>query len=263
MPALSFTAIGFSVVKKGNDADECEDAIAHDISSGTFAVADGATDSAFPTRWAKALASAFVAAPTVAARLEAWLKPLQEAWHKSIPWDALPWFSEEKAKTGAFSTLLGLRIAAHREMGAEKRRGQTRGPGAPATDAFSALAVGDSCLFHIGGNNVRRAFPLTCADKFSQSPLLLGTNPTCNKCVWPKVRVTSGSLESGDVFLLATDALACWFLAECERGNKPWNELIQIRGQADFSELISSLRAKGRLRNDDATLLLVRVISRR
>ncbi len=103
----------FWVPKYGNTAEEYEDASAS--STYRFAVADGATESSFAERWAQGLVKAFTSTPLDHIRnpkvpLAEWLDPLQKEWHKSVPWDRLPWYADEKARTGAFAAFLGVEI---------------------------------------------------------------------------------------------------------------------------------------------------------
>jgi len=66
----------FSVVKRGNTDDEYEDAFKGDESSGRFAVADGATGSAFAKEWARHLVEQFV---------ESWYCDPDEWWTRWLP----------------------------------------------------------------------------------------------------------------------------------------------------------------------------------
>ena len=100
----------FWLPKQGNTAEEYEDAFAASVENRRFGVADGATESSFADIWAQALVEAFTQSPPNGIEFDDWLKPLQEAWHKNVSWDRLPWFAEEKAKSGAFATLLGLEL---------------------------------------------------------------------------------------------------------------------------------------------------------
>ncbi len=83
-----------------------------------------------------------------------------------------------------------------------------------------------------------------------------------NGRVGAQVKVASGDLRDGDTLFLMTDALACWFLAEHERGLSPWTELpgsLSGEGRAAFEALIDRLRARKAIRNDDVTLLQLSV----
>src|SRR3954465_15247462 len=102
------------VPKLGNSAEEYEDAFAYSAPDGVFAIADGATESSYADRWARDLVDTFVTAPPEVAAPKTpfpdWLTPMQQRWRQGIDWDNLPWFAEEKAKSGAFATFLGLTI---------------------------------------------------------------------------------------------------------------------------------------------------------
>ena len=244
----------FWLPKRGNSAEEYEDALAH--STHRFAVADGATESSFAERWAQALTSQFVASPPDHIRnnsipLEEWLRPLQKEWHKSIPWDRLPWYAEEKARGGAFAAFLGVEItpapSRFRIMDLFRKRQGTR---------WHAFAVGDSNFFHIRNDSLTKAFPYEKSDQFNSRPLLLSSNPNRNQGVWKSISQAEGDCEPGDILILMTDALAAWFLKQHEAGKKPWSELLALNTEEEFTIFIELLRNEAGLRNDDTTLLI-------
>jgi hypothetical protein len=70
------------------------------------------------------------------------------------------------------------------------------------------------------------------------------------------VQLGQGDCQPGDKFFLATDALSCWFLAECEAGRKPWESLASLRSREDFAAFVDRLRKARSLKNDDTTLLV-------
>ena len=72
------------------------------------------------------------------------------------------------------------------------------------------------------------------------------------------LRVIEGSRDPEDIFLLATDALAHWFLIEHEAGRKPWHTLLKLKDESEFVDFIGSIRKEGKLKNDDTTLLIIR-----
>lgn len=244
----------FWLPKRGNTAEEYEDASAH--STYRFAVADGATESSFAERWAQALVKSFINTPLDHIRndkipLEEWLSPLQKEWHKSIPWDRLPWYAEEKARTGAFSAFLGVEItpapSRFRIVDLFKRRKGTM---------WHAIAVGDCEFFHISDDSLAKAFPFEKSDQFNSRPMLLSSNPARNNPVWKNIQQAEGDLKTGDIFLLTTDAIGAWFLKEHEAGNKPWKKLLELKTENDFNEFVHQLRIKNSVRNDDSTLLV-------
>ncbi|NMO15871.1 hypothetical protein HPC49_26945 [Pyxidicoccus fallax] len=233
----------FSVQKDGNAPAENEDACAPADGGGPrepvlhAAVADGATESLFSGHWARLLAGAFASGEVRDARgLLAALPGLQARWHQHVAGKSLPWYAEEKLRDGAFATLLGVRVDA---------------------GTWSALAVGDSCLFQLREGRLSRSFPLEQSAAFGASPFLLSTHVHQNARVEPQVRTAAGDLREGDTLLLMTDALACWFLAEHERGRAPWAELP---GSLEaFSTFLGRLRREKVIRNDDCTLMRLSV----
>lgn len=239
--------------KCGNSPDEYEDALAIDIQAGRFAIADGATESSFAKQWAQLLTMGFVADPGALLRREKrisrrssmleWLAPLQKAWQQGIDLTSLPWFAEQKARSGAFAAFLGMELEDATPPGALRR--------------WKAIAIGDCVLFKVRGSQLQVAFPLNDPGKFSITPELICSDQGRSQDGWKEVRVKRGEWRPGDVFLLATDALALWFLAQDQAGNKPWSLLCSLTSQREFEELTSQLRTERLVRNDDMTLIII------
>ncbi len=215
--------------KAGSRAEEYEDAFAFSA-EGTWpfraAVADGATESAFARRWAEQLARGYMASGGWTA-LPAW----QEAWRQAVAAraEALPWYAEAKAAEGAFAAALGLTL----EDGGTWR----------------ATAVGDCCLFHLrDGGEERLRWPLAAPDAFGSRPALLPSRP---ERAMPALRTCAGTYGPGDAFLLATDAVAAWLMRTGPARALGFDEAV-------FRVEVEEARASGALRNDDATLLVLR-----
>src|SRR5207237_3291793 len=101
---------------------------------------------------------------------------------------------------GAFATFLGLVVE---EAG------------------WHALAVGDSCLFQVRDGGLLRAFPLTRAADFGNSPHLVGSRAPGPGGTHPPGLRKQGDRRPGDRLWLMTDALAQWFLRDAEAGRAP------------------------------------------
>jgi serine/threonine protein phosphatase PrpC len=224
--------------KAGNAAQEYEDAYAVEAAALRFAVADGASETSFAKQWAEMLVDRFVHEPPAPAGLREWVAPMQAAWAGTNQPKATAWYAEEKARDGAFSSLLGLAIDHGR---------------------WHAMAIGDSCLFVVRSGKILRAFPLDKAEQFSNRPVLLSSVSRANQRVWDEVRLDEGELQTRDQLLLMTDALAQWFLVEAEMGRRPWAALAKATTQEAFSALVDVLRSGGALRNDDTTLVRIEV----
>jgi hypothetical protein len=237
--------------KLGNSMAEFEDAFACDDASGRFAIADGASESMFAGEWAQALCEEFLIGPPVSPTRERgavgitggsielgpWLGRAKRRWRKAIGPQPDDWHVQEKLRDGAFATFLGLQI--------ESAGGEAR---------WRAVAIGDSCLFLVRGNSLRKAFPIENAGAFTNRPDLIGSRQN-NQVHASAIR---GTLAAGDRILLATDALAQWFLTRYEAGQSPWSELGALTDES-FAGWVENQRVERRLRNDDVTLLIVEV----
>lgn len=234
--------------KAGNTADEFEDAFwpgrggRYGGESLRCAVADGATETSFAALWARLLVSGFGRRRLPPHRLRDALLPLQAKWRAETTTRPLPWYAEEKLRSGAFSSLLGVTLSA-----------------AAGTDrtVWRAWTVGDSCLLIVRDGEVRTAFPLQSAAEFTSRPHLLSSLPGGNSGLERVVAWAGGECAPGDVLYLLTDALACWFLACHESGGAPWHVLDDAR--RSFGGWVESERAAARLRNDDVTMVRVQV----
>jgi len=254
----------FWVPKQGNSPDEYEDAYSCAAEEGRFAIADGATESSFAEIWAQVLVRQFSTtppngSPPTSRTLIDWLDPLQKEWHANINWQHLPWYAEEKAKMGAYATLLGLKFQINKETKSpslmDKMFSVFKKPEPPKTN-WEALAVGDSNLFQVRDNSLLRAFPMEKAEDFNSRPMLLSSNPDNNKPLWAHVAFLQADCYEQDIFILATDALSKWILERHEAGTRPWNTLTAIKTDAEFEKFVNDLRKNTQLRNDDTTLMV-------
>lgn len=238
--------------KAGNTVEEYEDACwplrsaNRELRAHRCAVADGATEASFSASWARLLVGAYCKGQWGGRRPFRSLARLQTVWQQEVDSLQLPWYAEEKRRSGAFASLLGFTLIAPRE----------EIPG-----GWMAEAVGDSCLFQVRSDDVITAFPMRCASEFNSRPHLIGSTAASNEHLLEHVRKAHGGWESGDIFYLMTDALACWFLKMVEVGTRPWLELTTVAadGQPSFAAWIEHLREERAIRNDDVTLLQVNV----
>ena len=257
-PQTAIYSRHFAVPKPGNTAEQYEDACAEDPPAGRYAIADGASDSVFAGVWARLLVEHLLTGlpePGGPAAWHAWLRPVQERWGATAHAASLPWYVAAKVREGAFATCLGLQLHPPPHRGAAGR--------------WTAMAVGDCCLFHVqmaGSNGVvpdpspaARGFPCATPEDFNQHPLALSSSPHRNEVVWPQVATTGGAWRPGDTFILATDALALWII-RAVAPEQAWHRLLSLSEAADdagFQQLVAELRDGGAVRDDDLTLLLL------
>jgi len=202
-----------------------------------FAVADGASASAFARRWARLLVRAYVAGRLGADSLETDLTPLQTCWSAAVEQRDLPWYAVEQARRGAFAALAGLTLE--------------------SDGRWAALAVGDCCVFQVRANTLVAAMPLSEPEAFEARPLLLGTRSAANASLRAAgaIVAAAGTWQSGDTFLLMSDALAAMFLRAASSTNAPIDALDFERSANGFRRWITQLRAERLLRNDDVSLM--------
>ncbi len=255
----------FSLPKAGRSFVDCEDAYfpgepdnrqlyetaQQNVSIFRASVCDGATDSIFSKLWAQLLASAYGAGKWTRSIDADSIKEEQSAWLEFVAKQKLPWYAEEKAELGAFAAMAGLTL--HDEQ-----------------NKWSAMAVGDCCIFHIRGSECIRSFPIDNSSAFSNFPLLLSSVAERNsKNVFDSNQVIlDGNWQSGDQFILMSDTVACWFLSQVESGNADQviTALDSAKSLDQFVSLIDQARTTSGgdgnvlMRDDDVTVTLIRVL---
>jgi hypothetical protein len=241
--SLSLRWLAFHTHKRGNAAEEYEDAFAGDAATARFAVADGASESSFAATWAKLLVEGFLAAQRRPWRDLDWLSPARQRWAE-VDLLPLPWFAEEKREQGAYATLLGIAFG-------NTRQGRV----------WCALAIGDSCLIRIRAGKLERSFPLARSSDFGNLPVLLGSRGRAADTPVQGIRRARGKCRPGDRLLLATDALAEWLLRRNEGGQRPADDIDQLLAESApqdaFASWVEERRDRQGLRNDDVTLVVI------
>ena len=246
----------FWTPKQGNKDSEYEDAfwprksMEHRAPFFRCAVADGATETSYSGIWAKQLVRYLCKnSPAVAFDAHAF-RNLQQRWSTIVRRRPLPWYAEEKVRLGASAAIVGLRLEDQPCVD-------------PSEGNWQAVAIGDSCLVHVRGEEVLARFPLADSAAFNNRPQLLSSNPGHNGRIVDHLHKINRTWRSGDAFYLMTDALACWFMREVEDGRRPWSVLRDLATRDElkaFREWVESLRTQGAIRNDDVTLLRVDIV---
>jgi hypothetical protein len=240
----------FHLPKQGSTADEYEDAFAGAPEAGRFAIADGASESSYAGIWAGLLAQGFLNAPAKPWRELDWIEPLRHQWARAVDGRPLPWYAEMKREQGAYATLLGLAFR--------------KGTRPQEYAVWRALAVGDSCLFHVRGSRLRRAFPVEKSAQMNNRPALIGSRPGQLLPGDDELHLVRGRCRQGDCFLLMSDALAAWFLEQNEQDRRPISRIQELLGQEQpeqaFPAWVEERRRHENLRNDDVTLTIIDLI---
>lgn len=239
----------FHLHKAGLQSDQYEDAWDWKFDDGAsqacvhIAIADGATDAMFSGRWARLLVEQYVQRPRQRLR-SSWLAPASKTLRQSFDIGSLPWYAQEKAGRGAFATLFGLSIDLQRRQ-------------------FRTVSVGDSCLAIVHENGHVEVVPPVFSDPaaFGNTPPLLSSNPLFNEQLIDDQKTFRRVLRRRQTtFLLMTDALAAWFSASLQRDGVPWKTLVTIENNDAFAAFVGQRRASGEMRNDDVTLVHLRLV---
>jgi len=227
--------------KLDHDASECEDAIAFDIHTARFAVTDGATEAFHAQQWARNLAEHWVRneATLTLEEFRQWVATEGRELHDSWQGLTLSWYSEEKARTGSFAAFVGVEIDLK-------------------TPSWKAIALGDTCLLHCRGGALVKSFPLSRSESFNSTPILVASNAALHESTMSSAVVDSGSCESGDVLLLASDAAASWCLQRFEHGDFD-ADFLTTKDDEELRRFFDSERQAGRIRNDDLAIVRIEI----
>lgn len=246
---LKYNCIKISFPKFGNTKDENEDSFSVPIPSKKksvhFAISDGATESSFSNEWSYLLVSEYSKNPFDKICLREFLSKLSQRWYSIVNEKELPWYAQQKAEIGAFATFLGLTI--------DKEK-----------DCFDVMAIGDCCLFLIRDGKLSFNFPISSFKEFSNTPSLFASNPKYQSNVENEVYYCiDKKLLPNDILLLATDALAAWIFKQKDEEEKPWLILREILKKKSkeyiFEKWLNDKRIKSEIKNDDTTLLMIKV----
>ena len=210
---------------------------------------DGATETSFSGLWARLLAEAYCAGGTTPETLFAALPAAQATWREAVAAIPLPWYAEEKARQGAFAALVGLALIAD-------SRGGRRAAGPP-------WPCGDSCLIQVRGDALLVAFPLASAAEFNNRPTLLSSEPASNVGLTATLGYVARRVAAGRPLLSAHRCRSrAGFSHRMRRASSPGRSSIpslSLPTHPTFPAWVAELRALARSRNDDLTLLCVRV----
>ncbi len=252
---MTFSVHTWWAPKAGYEASEYEDAYSvgerSDNAPLRLAVADGATGATFSALWADLLATDYTSGRLTAETLSARLPLLARDWANRVQANPLPWYAQAKVSSeGSHAALLGVTLS--------------------PTGTYQALVIGDCTLFHLrptgpGAETFRLVLSLPYArwSDFNGNPVLLGTQPAAQANINSHAVVQSGTVQTGDVLYLMSDALGAWFLREIEKERSPWLWLAPIdrsNGDATLTAMVRDLRDNKRLKNDDVTVIRVKVV---
>jgi len=249
---MRFRSQVFWMPKDLGYAREYEDAFEVDEARGAAAIADGVSSAIFSGLWARLLTKSAVDRPPDLQDFPSfagWLAELRAAWRGEIDPGKLKFYQREKLVDGAMSTLLWLSLLPAADGGQ------------PASDRcrFCSVSIGDSCLFHVRQGQLLRVFPMESSAEFGLDPAVLGSVDRQRDHLL-EFEVLEDECLAGDLLVLCTDALGLWGLRRIEAGEPvDWTRYWDMPPAA-WQEEICELRAANRMRFDDTTLALLKVV---
>ncbi len=239
----------FVLPREDSTLEECEDAAGIGRRGWSYAVADGATEAFDARRWARRLAESWAgiepSPPLSVADFGVWAVTEGEGLHAAWENLTLPWYAEEKRRGGSFAAFVGLHFAA------EGRRLSWR-----------AIAVGDSCLIQRRNCELRAALPLAEHQDFNSHPVLVPSRAELMKSALGRAVTGAGEAESGDIFLLLSDAIAAWFF-ELAAARHPliakFDSLLAASDNVALADLLRRERQAKKLKDDDVAIIRIAV----
>lgn len=243
---MIFDSHCFWAAKEIDAPEDYQDAFAVDALNGIAAIADGVASAMFSGMWARILVDAVVREePSLedGVAFADWLARQRRQWQQTINPASLSYFQRRKLEQGAYSTLLWLRIT----------------PGDQDQCRWTSVSIGDCCLFHVRAGSVLRSFPLQNSAELDLDPMSIGSIAR-NRDHLLEFRADEGDCQAGDWFVLATDALAGWFLKRLEAGiHVPWADYAHETPENWLAEVQRRRAPAEGMRHDDTTLVMLRV----
>ncbi|MDY7006239.1 MAG: protein phosphatase 2C domain-containing protein [Cyanobacteriota bacterium] len=237
----------FTMPKIGEQEADNQDACCCSNDGSMVAIADGASTSLFAKEWADILVEDFChrqqeSVENLYRNWQQWLKPLQQKWinysnqikqNPNIPW----YVKGSQEKNSASATFIGLKLHPPNQAGQK---------------IWEAIAIGDSCLFQYKTiSNTILPFPISKSSDFTTVTECFNSLPQYNVS---QPRYYKDDYDDGDIFILATDALAEWILRDIETKKREGKKLISVATQLEFENFIQNLRHNKLIKNDDTTL---------
>lgn len=230
------------------DRKDCQDAIAFNCVKGCFAVADGATEAYGSRYWSRLLAKSWVRfrSTTDVTDFMELSAALGERAHLHWGSKTLPWYAEEKLKAGSFAAFVGLTLQA------QSRR-----------IVWKAISIGDSCLIQRRRGAIISAIPLSDPSQFTYRPTLLPSLHAIQHEVTTDIEVYQGYAETEDVFLLMSDAVACWYLGAVQRSSTTvvdFEQLLSAGHTERMDIFIDDRRLAAEMKDDDVSAIYIKIL---
>jgi hypothetical protein len=236
--------------KSEHDEQTCEDAYGESVTDGLFAVADGAGTTLFSNIWAKILIKSFLTIPLMSSdpfEVEWWIRRAQEQYKQETPDPGkMEWNALQKAQNqGSHSTLATLRISKREVDHAQAE----------------LLVFGDSCVLMGNSHSEQvQSFPLDSPTDFEKAPICVPSKRSIFHRYFHQCHIKPIELASGDVVVLATDAVSKWVISAGSgrhtNAKDAFQELI-TQTPDTWETFILECRNRGEMIDDDSTALII------
>ncbi len=244
--------------KESETITDCQDFFHQNLEQHCIAIADGASQSFYPSLWAELLVNHFCQNPDITPEnWQLWLKPIQEKWLQKVQEkvetaqrDLTPvWvtnINRLNRRDSATSTFIGLKFLDNK---------------------IKVSLVGDSCLFivknHDYKNTLIASYPLENSQDFGNRPEYFASYEKDNDFKPQLFDLLFENQKNSEkyYFILATDALS-EFIFQCLENEKDiWDYLIAISSENEFESFVKEVRNSQdvKMKNDDVTLMILEV----
>jgi serine/threonine protein phosphatase PrpC len=246
--------------KENESINDCQDYFQANHENNCFAIADGTSQSFYPSIWAELLVNHFCQNPDInKGNWADWLQPIQKKWFQEVEQRVIKaknenrpiWVTSQNRFTfgePAASTFIGLQFVQHQ---------------------VKVSIVGDSCLFIVEGDQSNKKYQLIQtyllkkSKDFSDSPGYFASYNKDNNFTPHDFKIPLDQKKSPTniYFILATDALSEYIFKCTENENNIFETLLDISSQEIFKDFVASARNSDniKMKNDDVTLLILSI----
>lgn len=238
--------------KENESIADCQDY--YGVNGDCFAIADGSSQSFYPSIWAEMLVNKFCQNPEINDQnWQEWLLSIQKDWlveveervRKAKLENKPIWVTNQNRlsfRESSTSTFIGLQFI---------------------SDCVKVCLVGDSCLFILNDQKLVKSYPVENSIEFSDRPEYLASYAKDNSFT-PNFFEVSSKFGKQLHFILATDALSEYIFKCCEQGEDIFPTLLNISSQQEFEHFVATTRNSSslKMKNDDVTLVVLKLVNR-
>lgn len=256
MPTVRIVFSG-KTPKENENPTDCQDYLDANEANTCFAIADGASQSFYPSMWAEFLVEKFCQDPEIEQKgWEEWVKSIQDEWSSEVEERVKKAKSENKptwvtnqnrlsSRVPATSTFIGLQFLENQNQ-------------------VKVSIVGDSCLFVLRGHELKETHPLKKSSDFNDRPEYFASYANHNEYSPKFFDIPLNDEKSSErlYFILATDALS-EYIFKCEEEHKEaiFKDLLSISSPKNFENFVSERRNSSsiKMKNDEVALIILDV----